>query len=111
MMMITIIANIVDIAKCQSPLQAFSPLLQFYKIGIVISDFTQEETRKKEVPTFLSSLISLTVTCWWSSRYLGNGIFPPQTKQEKNRGKIDGYIRWVFLVCFGDRCITEYITK
>jgi len=63
MMMMTIIANIADIAKCQSPLHALSPLLQSYKIGIVISDCTEEETRKKEVPAFLSPLISLTVTC------------------------------------------------
>ena len=62
MMMMMTIANIVDIAKCQSLLQALSPLLQFYKIGIVIPDFP-EETRQKELPAFLSSLISLTVTC------------------------------------------------
>lgn len=47
MMVMMTIANIVDIAKCQSLLQALSPLLQPYKIGIVIPDFPEEETAKR----------------------------------------------------------------
>ena len=63
MLMMAIITNIVDIAKCQSLLQALSPLLQSYMVGIIIPDFTDEETKAKRGSCFSSLISSLTVTC------------------------------------------------
>lgn len=58
MMVMIIMTNVVDTFKCKSPLQTLSSLLQHYKVGIVVSIFTDEETKAKRGPRMSSSISS-----------------------------------------------------